>query len=263
VGHEANAKPKVPHHPDGGCLSRHVGKSPKDGENNPCSHRWQAYEKMKDTRDLYNWRKYESLAQTAQNPSPPPIGTARTTASSGNRFPKYYRDFLDPPKANAWDVTGDNFKVRCYDPYWHEAHHVVPNSTLANAISAVDDGKYTYTIQFGLAKEKYNLNDKLNMVMLPMDKPVAAALKLPRHRQTAVMRSHQAYSKKVASELDKILSPLAAQLAEHEERDYKSVKGDIERLSKRLFDAIVTSEAGALDDMVPKEFAAKPPTNQF
>jgi hypothetical protein len=77
------------------------------------------------------------------------------------------------------------------------------------------------------------------------------------------MRSHQAYSKKVASELDKILSPLAAQLAEHEERDYKSVKGDIERLSKRLFDAIVTSEASALDDMVPKEFAAKPPTNQF
>lgn len=256
--HEKDAAEKVPHHPDGGCLNRHVGDAPLYAKNKHCSHRYQAYEKMKDTKQLYDWPKYKPLTDAGKRRR-----TARKRAgASDDMYPKYYRTYLDPPIENGWDVEdGDNFEVRCYDPYWHEAHHVVPNSILANAIAEVYDGEYTTTIRRGLSKAKYNLNDKLNMIMLPMDKPVAEVLELPRHRKTATVRSHKAYSRMVKSELDSIISEIGKKLKAHEARNYSDVKKDIESLSERLFDAIVQSEAPALDDMKTNEFEQA--TNDF
>ena len=256
--HEQDKVDKVPHHPDGGCLNRHVGGKPCDTVGDPCSHRWQAYEKMKATKSLYNWPRYKSLHDEGKRRR-----TARMRSESGDMFPKYYRTYIDPPEPNAWNVKGNNFFVRAYDPYWHEAHHVVPNSTLAGAIANVDDGNYAIVIRRGLSKEKYNLNDKKNMVMLPMDRPVAEAMRLPRHRQTAVIRSHAGYSKHVAGRLEKILNPLAKRLKNHEAREYDSVKSAIESLSEQLFKAITTSIAPSLDDMSASELDPKPKTSSF
>jgi hypothetical protein len=257
--HQQDKIDKVPHHPDGGCLNRHVGGKPCDTVGNVCSHRWQAYEKMKDTAtSLYDWPRYRSLADEGKRRR-----TARMRGKSGNLFPKYYRTFLDPPGEGDWNVAGNNFFMRAYEPYWHEAHHIVPNSTLAGAIANVGEGAYTIVIRCGLAGEKYNLNDKKNMVMLPMDRPVSAAMRLPRHRQTAAIRSHGGYSKHVAGRVQKILNPLEQQLKNHEPREYESVKAAIEALSEELFSAVTTSVAGSLDDMKPSELAPAPKTSQF
>lgn len=246
--HQSDQENKIPHVP--GCLNRHMGHMPKKGVGKTCSHRWQAYEKMKDTRKShYDWPHYKPLADAGQK-----VETAQTVARSKNLFPKHYKSHLDPPAEGDWDVKGDNFFARCFDPYWHEAHHVVPNSTLAQAIASVDNGTYTVVIRHGLASESYNLNDKKNMVMLPMDAAVAKAMRLPRHRQTATTRSHQGYSRHVLNRLTEIFNELAEQLAMHEAPKYKSVKKDIEALSENLFTAIVTSEAGSLDDMRKDEF---------
>lgn len=256
--HQSDDANGVPHHPKGGCLNRHVGGKPSKTVDNPCSHRWQAYEKMKATSGLYNWPRYKSLADAGEQQR-----TARMRAKSGNMFPKYYRTFLDPPKQGDWDVKGDNFFVRAYDPYWHEAHHIVPNSTLGEAIADVGQGAFTIVIRRGLSEEKYNLNDKKNMVMLPMDMPVSKAIGLPRHRQTAAARSHKGYSRLVKGRLKSILNPLAKQFAEHEEPEYDSVKSKIEALSEELFTSITTSVAGSLDDMTPAEMGMKPKTGSF
>ncbi|HEU4618865.1 MAG TPA: AHH domain-containing protein [Gammaproteobacteria bacterium] len=254
--HESDVADKVPHHPDGGCLNRHVGDPPCDSVDNPCSHRWQAYEKMKATKSLYNWPKYKSLTDAGVRRR-----TARLRAGSGDMFPKYYRTYLDPPAKGDWNVKGKNFFVKCYDPYWHEAHHVVPNSTLRGAIA--DLGDCAIAVRRGLAKEKYNLNDKKNMIMLPMDKPVSMALELPRHRKTATVRSHKGYSNMVSRRLKAILQPLADRIEAHEARKYDSVKSDIEALSEELFNAIKSSEAGALDEMGKDEMGLKPKTSTF
>jgi A nuclease family of the HNH/ENDO VII superfamily with conserved AHH len=76
----------------------------------------------------------------------------------------------------------------------HEAHHMVPNSELRGPIE--DVGKDTpleadliRLIRGGLLNEGYNLNDKLNMIILPMCLPASKALGLPTHRKTAATRS--------------------------------------------------------------------------
>ncbi|MEZ6138540.1 MAG: AHH domain-containing protein [Pirellulaceae bacterium] len=110
------------------------------------------------------------------------------------------------------------------------------------------------TVREGLLKEKYNLNEKLNMVMLPMDKAVADAIGLPRHRLTAKHRSHQAYSNHVQSKLDKIVQRIKQKLVEHQDPKYKKMKKDIESLSKKLYKAITQSTSKALDEMPAAEF---------
>src|SRR5690606_13174632 len=144
--HGTDKVDQVPHHPGGGCLNRHVGGKPCDTVGDVCSHRWQAYEKMKDKKSLYNWPRYKPLTDAGKRRR-----TARMRGESGEMFPKYYRTFIDPPEKNAWNVKGTNFFVRAYDPYWHEAHHIVPNSTLASAIAGVGEGAYTIVIRRGLA----------------------------------------------------------------------------------------------------------------
>jgi hypothetical protein len=233
----------------GACLNRHVGDKVCDGENNSCSHRWQAYVHMKaDADELYNWPRYKSLAERASR-----IPTAKV-----NGYPQYYLSSLKPPSkpsANdpGWDVRGDNFRDRCYDPYWHEAHHVVPNSELRNAIADCGDELVTM-IRRGLLRETYNLNFQNNMVMLPLDRVVAKGMALPRHRKTATLRSHKAYSKHIKTRLDEIFSRLAQKLEHHQPRKYSSVKRSIEDMSRAMYKQIVTSESPSLDEMESDEF---------
>jgi hypothetical protein len=252
------------HQPTGGsaggaCLSRHVGDPPEQGANKSCSHRWQAYLQMEGDKGLYNWEKYKSLAEKPGRMATAAIGS----------FPRWYLPTLERPKAHQWDVgvtstpiwggaPQKNFWCKCYHPYWHEAHHMVPNSTLRNAITKfAEDAKQpelANTIRAGLLKEKYNLNEKLNMIMLPLDKEVADALRLPRHRQTAAHRNHSVYSDYVAEELKKIFSKLKQELVEHKEPKYKPLKDQIEALSKSLYKAIKNSVSPSLDEMQAIEF---------
>jgi hypothetical protein len=253
---------------DGRCLNRHLAHTPEEGENKSCSHRWQSYLQMEGDSGLYNWKKYEKLANKR----------SRINTFATNGFPECYQKTLAQPKPNQWDVGVEstpigggwggavkkNFWWKCYHPYWHEAHHIVPNSTLRNAIidfaKEVEKGdELVITIRGGLLDEKYNLNEQLNMIMLPLDKEVAEALGLPRHRQTVSYWNHSVYSKHVKGELKKIFSALKQELVEHKNPTYSNLKEQIEGLSKRLYPQIKKSKSASLDEMEANEFTVSQP----
>jgi len=216
----------------GACLERHVSGI---DENNSCCHRWQAYLQAKATSSIYDWPAYKSLSGGS---------SVRTSAGTknGKVIPSWYKKSLPSPSEGDWDVKGDNFKKKCYLPYWHNAHHLVPNAELRGAIDTVGKGmarpgEIRLQVRQGLLKVKYNLNFKINMMILPMDRAIGRALTLPIHLKTTTSRSHAAYSKKVRTELDDIFSNVKSEIEpceEGKEPDYQTCKDDIESLSKSL-----------------------------
>lgn len=245
------------------CLNRHVGYYAKS---NTCSYRGQAYEKASSDSKVYDWPKYEPLSKRTSG-----IQTA-ARSEGGKTIPDWYKTELTPPKEKDWDVATDgNFQDKCYTPYWHEAHHIVPNSTLRAAIAAVGTGMkdppaMVLAVRGGLLDEGYNLNNKKNMIILPMDREVGLTIGLPKHRKTQDHRSHSAYSKHVRLELDKILGKIREAAEKHKKQDYNSCKKEIEALAEDLYEAIkaagqaMKDAAGtedSLDDMKEDQFKPK------
>lgn len=180
------------HQPPGGagekgCLTRHEERK----EGNLCSHQWQAEVKAEANPDMYNYPRYKSLCGEGNfvtgariskkgNFWPPRYAMQHTFDDQGNWIPYKKR-----PKPGQWDIgIGRNFK-HYLKPYWHNAHHIIPNRTLSRAIEEAvkdeEDSRLANMIKAGLLKGEYNLNDKVNMVILPMDKAVGDAMNLPRH----------------------------------------------------------------------------------
>jgi hypothetical protein len=142
--------------------------------------------------------------------------------------------------ARDYDVTenGANFRTLCTVPYWHEAHHIIPNSELKKALEAMAKGEraaiFMGVFRRGLYDEQYNLNHMTNMIILPMGEVLSARLQLPRHRNDRRVFAHREYSKKVAKDLQKIFVAEKEDLKEHKkEAKYKKSKSKLESLSRR------------------------------
>jgi len=184
------------------CLNRHISKY---SAGDPCSHRWQARvmgltlkkkEPGREGQNLYKW--------PSDVPKQPPAGTS-------------------------WDLDGSNFTDSASVPYSFEAHHVVPTNELMNAISSVGKespmkDEIIRLVRKGLMEEEYNLNDKVNMLILPLEKDEAFALALPKHKKTADQASHYRYSNYVRKELDKIFSDMKEDVDKHEDEARKNEK---------------------------------------
>ncbi|QDE65700.1 hypothetical protein BHS09_01010 [Myxococcus xanthus] len=257
----------------GACLNRHDGSREQNGKGVvkavSCNHRWQGFKKALEKKATYNWPAYEALskqksfAMVVRARS----GTRRVQAPNGEN--------------KAWDVTagGNNFRTSCNVPFWHEAHHIVPNNVLKSCIVKVGEGKplqvvYVKKIRSGLLKEKYNLNHKINMILLPMDRRVARTLQLPRHRLTSEHRSHRAYSNHVRDKLKKYLKLVQKAVQKHEgpPADYKACKSKIEALSETLYAKIISAgklmasglmEGDALDEIPARHFDKVPPKSNL
>lgn len=219
----------------GACLTRHV--SPFERRNS-CSHRWQAWLDGKDHGSLYNGDAYKSLTDAGKR-----VGTSKKRSTG---FPWWYAYSLPAPAKGDWDIgqgpnAAVNFTERCYRPYWHNSHHLIPNGVLREAIDAVGKGKerpaeVTLAVKQGLLEVKYNLNYKVNMLLLPMDRKVARALGLPRHLRTAAARSHQEYSANVLEELMQLFDPIqvAMKCESKDKPDYQALKEQLESYSGEL-----------------------------
>ena len=261
----------------GACLNRHV---PKVEKGNFCSHRWQAYERALKDKARYDWPRYKSLAQRGGK-----VQTAADKDKKGKLFPPWYSKEIDAPSGlrkpdgkdgGNWDLEhSDNFQVKCYRPYWHESNHIIPNSTLKKSLAALGEGmksphRVRRIVRGRLLEQRYNLNHEDNMILLPMDEEVARALRLPRHRKTAFLRSHKAYSDNVEKQVQIVFNNLKEQIREHArpKPDYGDYKKKLVNLSKRLYTEIIAAGevdgAGALDDMAPERFnePAKAPTSE-
>lgn len=240
------------------CLNRHIS-AYEDG--NTCSHRWQAFLNAEDHSTLYNDKNWGTKK----------IDTAARLLGGIKLWPPWYKTKLTPPppdKKDGWNVgVGSNFKEKCNIPYWHNGHHMVPNAELRAAIADTGKGKprpatVVWGVREGLLEAGYNLNDKPNMFVLPMDKKIGEVLPLPIHLKTATARSHGAYSKNVATELKVVFAKVKAKLQKHTltKADYTSLKDGVVALSERLQPAIIAAgKAGVkhLDTMDDSYF--KPP----
>jgi hypothetical protein len=126
-----------------GCVTRHI-KGYRRG--NTCSHRWQAGER----------------------------------ARAENRIPNYHTN-----------RRGYNYSIELFSLVWwpwsNNAHHIIPRSVLANMLDDVSQDAAPESARMfrlavnGLLTENYNLNAKINMIMLPMVEIDAARMGLPRH----------------------------------------------------------------------------------
>lgn len=228
---------------DGACLVSHIGVY-KSSEYPSCSHRWQAYRHAEDHATMYNDPAYASLFNAR---------------AKGDR----------PPGANAWDLgvpstvwrhdktiggavqlTVPNFQERADVPYWHNAHHIIPNGVFNSCLleAAGTDMRLFWLFRVGLLEAKYNLNDKPNMIILPMKKVIARGLGLPRHisgidtepGQSREQRNHSKYNDKVRVKVKEVITDYASQIDEqkHDAKLPAFTKTELTKISTRLFKSL-------------------------
>ncbi|MCY1036648.1 hypothetical protein OV207_34750 [Corallococcus sp. BB11-1] len=173
----------VPHHTAGGltggkCIAKH--ESPYK-ENSSCSHRWQAFEKALEQKDRYNLSD-ERLRSAGDGAwSPLFRGGAKAVEKLAKRGEKValsdenkgmYRHLQGKPGKGDWDVDRGkyNFKWDCNKPYYHEAHHVLPDATLRTAlIEAFENPEITLQVVSEILNAPYSVHDKDNMLILPSE----------------------------------------------------------------------------------------------
>ena len=122
-------------------------------------------------------------------------------ATSKNMSPTWYCSHLEVPRTGDWDVGGPNRNIirgrfkgkpdtikrqenftRGKWPYWNNAHHLIPKGEIGNVI--MNEGSEVGSLmEAGLLTAKYNINHKVNMLLMPMDKEVGTILNMPRHIQ--------------------------------------------------------------------------------
>ncbi|MFY0570110.1 AHH domain-containing protein [Archangium lansingense] len=266
------------HQPKGGaggkgCLWSHESKY-KDGHR--CSYRWQAYEHAKEDKHLYNYPAYKSLCvdhkpsrrdsfPTAAYAGPkkrvPTDTYAMWNTFSDHGAPSISQPMKKKPRPGMWNLEyPGNFTGDFDKPYWHNAHHIIPRSVLQDELKEADkdDPRISPMIAQGLLRAEYNLNDKLNMVILPMDRAVAEALNLPRHLLghqakvgedlfgTREETDHPNYSRRIRLMLRPVMNQYRAIMAAKLKEDHPGppdalAREQLEQVSRTIYKAIVTA----------------------
>jgi len=245
-------------HKEGACLSRHLRRT----NGHKCSHQWQAKVKAESTPEVYNYPAYSSLCDDSP-------GGMFLTAVRSESFPLGYAKLLKgiggfwkakpTHKGKEWNLGKTSGGIQNFDhyavPYWHNAHHIIPNRTLAAAIELAgkDRPELVNLIKAGLLKANYNLNDKINMIILPMERIVAAALSLPRHllrdevgpNEKQEHRSHADYSQQVKNRIQPIIDNYKQSLAKANDESHDSPPDDLAKeqlddLSEEIFNFIIS-----------------------
>jgi hypothetical protein len=237
-----------------GCLTRHQRRS----NGNTCSHQWQAKKKTEANPDMYNYPAYYTLCDWKP-------GGIFMTATTG--FPPGYavewlgKFWKDKPthQGKEWDIGQGGTPSNWDDwrkPYWHNSHHIIPNGALAGSIQDAADQakepKLVNLIKAGLLKAKYNLNDEVNMINLPMERIVANSIGLPRHLKrdesggTAENFSHADYSRRVEILLKDIINEYKSAMANAFKKPHPEPPDEISHerlddLSDEIFQAIKTA----------------------
>lgn len=184
---------------DGKCLTGHDGKY----EEMTCSYRWQAHVVAKEREVQANSTRYN--VNNIHERFLFGVKTNAYTAKSGKPHPSQYIGKIPYPQHGDWDLDGPKRLVPrntfahqprdilpgsnfhdCYNPYWHNSHHMIPKSLFNKMIDETGTGDGAnpdcpMIIRSCLLEAKYNINHKINMIILPQDKEVGEVIKLPRH----------------------------------------------------------------------------------
>jgi hypothetical protein len=244
-----------------------------------CAYRWQAHVAAKEREGKPNSTHYN--VRTVDERFLFGIKTNAYKARSGNFHPSQYIAKISMPQDGDWDLEGPqrlvprktflnqprdilpgtNFKD-CYNPYWHNSHHMIPKRLFNNMVDETGTGEGAnpdcpMIIRSCLLEAKYNINHKINMIILPQDKEVGEILKLPRHlilleegdgedvdaELRKEMMSHMEYDNFVRHKLAEILKGfkkrVAGKTCESPSPKPKLSKNQIEKVSSACFKAIL------------------------
>jgi A nuclease family of the HNH/ENDO VII superfamily with conserved AHH len=177
----------------GACLTGHQASFAKKNGKVTCNYRYQAYQQADSHGGIKGkLHSYETKI----------IARAIKTSAWKKNKPEYC-SYLPKPRAGDWHVGGPllgpvtrktftasntvtipktmNFTQETW-PYWNNAHHLIPKGTLKGKILD-ETSQVAELIQKALMTAQYNINHKINMLLMPQDKRVADLLDLPRHIQ--------------------------------------------------------------------------------
>jgi hypothetical protein len=230
----------------GHCLNRHggytVGKPARSKilvYKSSCSHRWQARKQAQGAdKGWYNFPAYEKLCKRMW------VEVDRKKVHKIKYGePNWGRRVIKAPKPGDWDVKGDNFMMYSKDPYAHEAHHIIPDSGFNNSIQQLSDemgddaARAKELVRKSLLKAKYNLNHKINMMILPQDEMISIVLALPRHSHWPDDKFHEGYTAKVLARVKPVIRQYMKAVAEALEKECNPApvdlsKAKLERVSK-------------------------------
>jgi hypothetical protein len=238
---------------DGACLTSHVSEYE---DKNSCSHRFQAYRHALEYKHWYDYPAYERLQNSpALTPSERPKGISWNLEAS-----------------QSWSIGPvPNFRMLACAPYMHNAHHILPRSVLNGCLldAAKTDMRLHWIVRMRLLDAKYNLNDKENMVILPMRKVIADGMGLPRHisqidAEPGVIPErcdHSVYSSNVEARVKPVITNFADQLdmKEHDVKATAFAKASLVEISQSLFMQLrawgAVAKGQALNAMPPSLFS--------
>ncbi|HYO71587.1 MAG TPA: AHH domain-containing protein [Archangium sp.] len=205
----------------GKCIAKH---EPPYKPGCSCSHRWQAFEKALENKGYYNDKvtssgngHWELLFRGGAKAVAKLEKRGEAVALSENKG--MYRHKVQMPQPGGWDVgVKYNFMWDCNKPYYHEAHHVVPDATLRDVIVKVfPNPMIAIRVASEMLDAPYNVHHKDNMIILPMDEQVGDLLGLPIHRETTQC-NHTAYDLYVGDKLkDRLRTALEQIMEKHNE----------------------------------------------
>jgi len=252
------------------CLWGHKGGYVK----NSCCYRWQAHEIAKFSGDMKG--KLENYGHVTTE-----IATGQYKTKRGGMYPGHYISKLDPPQKGDWDIEGpnrditrDQFKsskkvkikkgknfTRDTWPWWNNAHHLIPKGTLLAMIddAAKPDPRIATLCKQSLLAAKYNVNDRVNMMFLPMDAEVGKILSVPRHlglESPADRFDHKGYNATVKSKLQEIIDEYIQACKDADDgKPHPEIKADLnkkklENLSGKLFRKIRDFKGGEAIDKI-------------
>lgn len=135
-----------------------------------------------------------------------------------------------------YEPYGTDFRT-CVNPWPNNAHHLLPVSTILNAIGKKAAGKPQVAVLIiqSLLTHKYNINHHGNMMVLPQQTDVSVQIGLPTHRG-----SHPDYNAKVESKLLLIMSPYESWTEELCEppKEGADIVTELRKFSNDLYDEI-------------------------
>ena len=218
---------------DGGsCLNGHMSKWK---ERDSCSYRWQGIKRAKESPGPYNSHPRADCRLDGTG-----FGWVVPDAIAAGRAGKILKVLEEGIKKGKLKrlIEARNF-TNGFAPYSNQVHHVLPNSGLRNGIDKATKSNVDLVkdITDGLLEEKYNINFKVNMLILPESKRASVLIGLPTH-----CGDHPGYTASVMAGVLKALAPyaqVADQEQEHDEPDYKELRKELEAVSSSMYDAIV------------------------
>lgn len=160
-----------------------------------------------------------------------------------------------PPKAQAKGCK-TNFEIYkdkkqggygAWYPYNHNHHHIIPQGAFKDYVIYSGDGRKASKRIKLVVDSKWNINNALNMIMLPQEIAVSYIVGLPAHCPWGA-QSHDAYSDSMMEQLkdiSELINEAIEEMKDCEETSIKiNLKKELDDVSEDLYSKILKMEPG-------------------